>query len=225
MPAAHCDHDNGHQVRQSRSPGQPLHPGAGIEAGHQLAHGQQQQRNRQGRAPPRTAVSSTPIRGSRHPPPTGATGSSAIPQMGQLPGPAWRICGMHRARVNGALGGRRRRRAGGAGSRLGVSGRFLAKRVGALAAAEAIQESVIGNGLRGVGTDTHAADRVDHIARGRRRTIAHVSRPGSQPGASAGNRTSNRVKPSAEEARTDPLCAATMDLVMARPSPAPSVDL
>lgn len=39
----------------------------------------------------------------------------------------------------------------------------------------------------------------------------------------AGNPISNRVVPSAEDARIFPLCASTMDLVIARPSPAPSL--
>jgi hypothetical protein len=45
-----------------------------------------------------------------------------------------------------------------------------------------------------------------------------------QTGIGVGNRISNRVRPAADSTCTVPLCAAMIDLVIANPRPAPSVD-
>ena len=93
----------------------------------------------------------------------GISGSSAMPQIGQAPGPVLPDFGMHRAGVDGAFDHR---------LRLARAQIFL--RVGdELGAAARIAEiigvaAIVGAVLGGMRIDRHAADRIEDAAFGRR---------------------------------------------------------
>ena len=88
-------------------------PSSAWAAGQHLAHREHEQRRRSSAAPTRTAASCRAARGSSRPRRDASRGSSAMPQIGQLPGPVLHDLGMHRAGVF-----RGRARGGGRGGRL-----------------------------------------------------------------------------------------------------------
>ena len=132
-----------------------------VEPGQMPAHLQRDHRKRQREADPEPARHVDRARGSAPPRRCTSTGSSAMPQIGQEPGPDLPDLGVHRAGVDRALrdglGLRRRDRRVEIARRVGQELRAAAGRAEIVGLA-----AVLGAVLGRVRVDRHAAHRVLH---------------------------------------------------------------